>query len=145
MEASANVSQNLGNSGAPLQVVIGDKTITAKYIDQSVKSKIEQMLVKRAKENLSKEKDSFTDEEFALAYGAISDKIICGNYAFGGKICQAFLTTLDGIAFLLHCVTGLSVEECGKLIAEHAFEINILLKNVLDGSFPFLQRQTNQS
>jgi len=145
MDASANVSTNLGNAGQPLQVTLGDKIITAKFIDQSVKSKIEQMLIKRAKDNLSKEKDSFTDEEFALAYGSISDKIICGNYAFGGKVCQAFLTTLDGVAYLLHCVTGVSVEECGKLIAEHAFEINILLKNVLDGSFPFLQKQTPPS
>jgi len=145
MDASANVSTNLGNAGQPLQVTLGDKIITAKFIDQSVKSKIEQMLIKRAKDNLSKEKDSFTDEEFALAYGSISDKIICGNYAFGGKVCQAFLTTLDGVAYLLHCVTGVSVEECGNLIAEHAFEINILLKNVLDGSFPFLQKQTPPS
>ena len=140
-EVNGNVSNNLGNSGAPIQIKIGNHEVVAKYIDQKVKSGLEQMLIKRAKEDLHKQKTDMSDDEFATVYSNISDRIISGYYSFGSKLSQNWLQTINGIASLLSICTNVNrTEDWETLLLEYPLESNMLLKGIMDGSFPNLHR-----
>lgn len=144
MQPNANVTANLGNFGPPFEHEISGKKIKFKFIDQSVKAALEQKLIGKAKMLLKNEKNQLTDDEFKLAYESHAEACVSGKYSFGSKTMQNFLQTPNGIAMLLSICSGEPQEYWEYTLTDDPLECSLLIKKLLDLSFPSLKKIQQQ-
>lgn len=139
MSTQASVGPNLGNSGPLMEMEINGRKIQAKYIDQHAKARLEQALIQRARQELGKEKDFMSDSEYGIAYSTFHDKVITGQYAFGSRLNQQWLSTIPGLSAMLAVCTGINSEEWSELALSHSLECGTLIKMIMESSFPNLK------
>lgn len=138
--ASPNVGPNLGNAGNPIESEIGGQKVRLRYIDQRVKAALEQALVTKARNLLKEDKAEMSDEEYAVAYGAYSDRIVAGHYAFSNRMCQNWLPTVEGLSHILHICGNIPLQKAESMILEYPLEVGTLIRLVMESSFPNLNR-----
>ena len=136
MEGSPAVGANLGNSGFPIQTEINGKVVNAKYLDQMAKSRLEQALIQRARQELGKEKDFMSDHEYGIAYSTFHDKIVTGQYSFGSRLSQQWLNTIPGLAALLTVCCGGTTAEWEETSLAYSTECGELIRLITEGSVP---------
>ena len=133
---SGNITKNLGNAGPALMTNIAGHDIACKLIDQKVKARLENILIERAKNDLRNEKDSLDSDEYLAALSDLRDKKITGHYSFGGAVMQNWLRSIDGISQVLGVCSNLGPDIWAELIISDSLEVNMLLQEILDNSFP---------
>jgi hypothetical protein len=65
---------------------------------------------------LNEDKESMSDSEYQLAYGAFLDRASSGDYKFGGRVYVSFLSGGAGGMFLARMLTTWS--DGGKSLSE---------------------------
>lgn len=133
---SATITKNIGNSGPALMTNIGGFSIACKLIDQKVKARLENILVERAKKDLKEDRDNLDQEEYILALSNLRDKRITGEFSFGSNLMRNWLRSIDGIAQLLATCSNVSAENWSQLIISDSLEVNMLVQELMDNSFP---------
>lgn len=141
MSTQAPVGPNLGNSGPLIEMTINGREIKAKYIGQHEKARLEQALIQRARQELGKEKDFMSDAEYGIAYSTFHDKVITGQYAFGSRLSQQWMSTVPGLSALLAVCTGVPSDEWAELTLSHSLECGTLIKMIMESSFPNLKEE----
>jgi hypothetical protein len=101
------VSDVLGNSGSAITVEFDDgKILTISRLDQKGKTRIEQHVKALAREQLTEDKETMSDQEYALAYGAFLDRVSSGDYKFGGRIYAGFIGSGSGGLYLARMLSS---------------------------------------
>jgi hypothetical protein len=133
---SGNITKNLGNAGPALMTTIAGHEISCKLIDQRVKVRLENILIERAKEDLKKDKDTLDQEEYLQALSDLRDQKITGHFSFGSSLMSMWLRSVDGISQLLATCSNLGADKWSELLVSDSLEVNMLLQEILDNSFP---------
>lgn len=138
MTISANVGFNLG---APIKFTIGGKERVFSLVTQGVKAQIEQVLVSRARNQIKKDKDFMSDEEYGIAYSVFHDRIVSGQYCFGSKLCRDWILTPLGISALIGILSGDPTADWDTITFDEMVDCGELISLIMSASFPNLVKQ----
>lgn len=120
----------------PIDVEIGGKPYRVRLVDQNAKAQLERICERRARDQVFRDKDTLTDLEFGLAYGAFIDKVAGGDFAFGGPVFRRFIETPDGSVALVKVLFSLADAEASALATGYPVEATAAVRQVFAISFP---------
>lgn len=135
----SDINKVLGTSGAPTIVPINGKQYKLQPPTKKIQAEFEEWLKKRARSEVYKMKDEVSDETFAAALSALSERCASGKFSFFGPLSQRAVSNPDGsgamqmLYLLMHKFQPeLSEDEVISLYVDNPTIFNHALKEMLD-------------
>lgn len=123
---------------APPHVIehAGRRYEVAAAITEGVMTAIENQLYARARAALREAKDDYTRDEYLAELEKLRKRYERGDYSFESPEVTELLKTPKGAMLLLSAMTGAPAPELMALLVAHGPELNALLEQAMNASFP---------
>lgn len=131
------INKALGDKGAPLPMVIGDKTYYLSPLTKKKQAGVEAWLEERALQSVQKFKKQLPAEDYIELLNKTSRDIAAGYYSFGqGEGFRQGISTWDGACHLLLSLlqpnqSEIKFEDAAELLENHPAEVKSAMERVI--------------
>lgn len=110
------------------------KSLRIDYLTLKHMAQYEQRLQNRAVKTLADQKGVIPEGVWREMFTELMGNISKGQYAFGGEVCQASLTTITGVTDLMSILCGITPDEALELVATEGDAFRAVFDQVVRAS-----------